>query len=111
MTKIQKRAFYQILFQVKSKLCSLIRTTGAYWDIITHVKHPTVKGKEKAVKETLSGPDEIRVSKKAKNILLFYKKYNGKFLCVVVKSQKKKGFIITAYFTRKIKEGLVRWKK
>lgn len=111
MGKIQKKATSAILFEVQSSLGLLIRTTGTYWNVITHIKHPTIQGKEKAVKETLSSPDEIRVSKRGKDIFLFYKKYRNKFLCVIVKSQKKKGFIITVYYTKKIKEGIVQWKR
>lgn len=47
MSKIKKKSFCPILFEVKSKLGSLVRTTGTYWNIITHIKHPTVLGSER----------------------------------------------------------------
>ena len=111
MAKIQKKSTSEIVFEIKSKQGFLIKTTRTYWDIITRVKHPSIQGKEKYVKETLASPDEIRVSKKAKDVYLFYKKYRNKFLCVVARIRGNKGFIITAYHTKKIKEGELKWKR
>ncbi len=95
----------KIYFKVASKLGVLVSTTKTYWDVITHIKHPTVKGREAEVKRVLTDPDEIRVSKKDKAVLLFYKRIGKYYLCVVVRFFKKRGFIITAYWTKKIKEG------
>lgn len=111
MGRIQKKPTSEIAFEVKSKLDSSINTSRAYWNIITHLKHPSIQGKEKYVKETLVLPDEIRVSKKARDVYLFYKRYRHKFLCVVARIHGNKGFIITAYYTEKIKEGELKWKK
>ena len=111
MSKIQKRSPSGIAFEIKSKQGFLIKTTRSYWNIITHVKHPSIEGKEKDVKETLASPEEIRVSKKDKEVYLFYKRYRNKFLCVVVRINKQKGFIVTAYYTEKVKEGELKWKK
>ena len=111
MAGIEKKLPSKIAFKVKAKQGSLITTTRAYWDIITHIKHPSIKGKEKQVKETLSLPDQIRISKKDTAVYLFYKKYRNKFLCAVARIHKNKGFIITAYYTKKIKEGQLQWKK
>jgi len=36
---------------------------------------------------------------------LFYKRIGKYYLCVVVEFLKKKDFIVTAYWTKKIKEG------
>ncbi|MFH1856651.1 MAG: DUF4258 domain-containing protein [Candidatus Omnitrophota bacterium] len=111
MGKIQGKINTKIAFEIKAELGFLIKTTIAYWNVITQIKHPSIQGKEKQVKETLACPSEIRQSKKDKKVYLFYKKYNSKFLCVVVKIDKKKGFIVTAYYTEKIKEGELKWKK
>ena len=102
---------YKAYFKVQSKLGNLVSTTKAYWDVITRIKHPTIKGREVEVKEALTDSDEIRVSKKDKSVVLFYKRIGKYYLCVVVKFFKKKGFIVTAYWTKKIKEGELRWKK
>lgn len=98
-------------FEVKSKLGIRVSTTLGYWNLITTIKHPTVKGRELEVKQALYEPDEIRVSRKDKMVLLFYKMFDKRYLCVVVRFFKKKGFIITAYWTKKIKEGELRWKR
>ena len=107
---VQQKNF-DIYFSIKSKLNIPITTTRSYWSIITHIKHPTLQGKETYVKKALSEPDQIRVSKKQGDIHLFYKKAGSLFLCVVVKIMKKRGFIITAYYTDKIKEGRLKWKR
>lgn len=102
---------YKTYFEVKSKLGILVSTTKIYWNIITRIKHPTIKGKEQDVKKVLCDPDEIRVSKKDRAVLLFYKRIEKLYLCVVVKFFKKRGYIITAYWTRKIKEGKLKWRR
>lgn len=79
--------------------------------MITKIKHPTVKGKELEVKQTLGESDEIRVSRRDKAVLLFYKIFDKRYLCVVVRFFKKRGFIVTAYWTKKIKEGELKWKR
>lgn len=99
----------KIYFKVISKLSKEIRTTAKYWKIITNIKHPSTKGKETKVKETLIKPDSVRQSKSDKKVYLFYKKINKHFLCVVVKHLNKHGFIITTYLTRKIMEGELIW--
>jgi len=35
---------YKAYFKVQSKLGNLVSTTKACWDVITHIKHPTIKG-------------------------------------------------------------------
>ena len=99
----------KIHFEIISKLEKKIRITERYWRIITNIKHPSIKGKETKIKETLRNPDFIRRSKSDKNVYLFYKKQNKHFLCVVVRHFKKEGFIITTYLTYKIKEGELIW--
>lgn len=111
MKKIQKRHKSGLAFEIKSKDGSLIKTTKFYWNIITHIKHPSIQGKEKQVKDTIASPDEIRSSKKDKDVYLFYKKYRDRFLCIVTRTYENRGFIITAYYTKKIKEGELKWRK
>jgi len=111
MGNIKKKSL-GLMFQIKTRTGAVVKTTRGYWKIITHIKHPSMIGKERSVKKTLSGPDEIRISKKDSNVYLFYRKYGSKFLCVVTNiSDKKQGFIITSYYTKKIKGGEVKWKK
>ena len=101
----------KVHFQVISKLDKQITTTKGYWNIITNIKHPSVKGKEKEIKETLKNPNQIRQSGNNKKIYLFYKKYKRRYLTVIVRHLNGNGFIITTYFTSKIKEGKQIWPK
>ena len=97
--------------QAVSKLNKNITITRGYWDIITRVKHPAAKGKERAVKEALKNPEYIRRSKTDDKVYLFYKKQKKYHLCVVVRHLNGDGFIITVYITDKIKEGEQVWPK
>src|SRR3989339_53938 len=96
---------YKLKFEVISKLGFSVSTTYVYWKVITTVKHPTLKSQEKSVKLTISDPDEIRLSKRDHMVFLFYRKIKKRYLCVVVKQLNERGFIVTAYWTDKIKEG------
>lgn len=112
MNKIpQKAQLHKSYLEIKSRLGIQVTTTLAYWNVITKIKHPTVKGKELEVKQTLGESDEIRVSRRDKAVLLFYKIFDKRYLCVVVRFFKKRGFIVTAYWTKKIKEGELKWKR
>ena len=99
-------------FEISTPLGYSVRVTEKYWDIITTVKHPVMSGKENEVIEVLSDPDEIRMSIRDKNVHLYYKLIkNKRWICVVVKQSSGDGFVITAYPTDKIKEGVSIWKK
>ena len=95
----------EIYFDVMSKLNKRIYVTKSRWDLIIKTKHLEIEGKEKEVKETLINPDEIRLSKKDASVYLYYKHYGKLSLSVVVKHNNGGGFIITAYYTDRIKEG------
>lgn len=99
------------LFQVKSVLNKKIRTTQSYWQKITVIKHPSIKGKEKEVMRALKSPDIIRVSNSDEKVFLYYKEYLKNYLCVVARHENGKGFIITVYITNQIKEGRQIWAK
>ena len=70
--------------------------------------HPEMIGQLEKCKETLRNPEEIRISKSDSKTELFYRFYQktpvtSKYLCVVTKNHSNDRFIITAYFTDKIK--------
>lgn len=115
MTKIiQKQnnlSYSEPLFQIQCPLGKTIRTTKPYWKIIINIKHPSVAGKVEDVKSTISSPDVIHQSKVDKDVYLYYKKQKQKHLSVVVRQLNGDGFIITSYYTDKIKEGKLIWKK
>ena len=98
----------KILFTIKTSLGFIIRTTKNYWNLI-QLKHPEIKDKISLIKATLKMPDLVTRSKIDKNVLLFYRKINGYWICVVTKTVNLEGFIITAYITDRIKEGVKIW--
>jgi hypothetical protein len=101
-----------LFFEILSPLNCTIRVTVAYWEIITQIKHPIMKGQEKLVQETLSQPDEIRRSRSDPNVYLFYKLQRPKrWLCAIIRKLNGDGFLITTYPTDAIKEGEISWQK
>ncbi len=96
---------------VTTPLGKQIRATKSHWKKIVETKHPSIRGKEEEVKRALETPFEIRASKSDENVHLYYLYLEDKYLCVVVKNLNDQGFIITAYFTEKIKEGRQIWRK
>jgi hypothetical protein len=109
---IDRPADTEILFEVDTPLGFQIRTTVEYWQLITTVKHPIMKGKEADVQATLSGPDEVRQSKSDPQVYLFYRaSEQSRWVCAVTKRLNGEGFLITAYRTSAIKEGVIVWPK
>lgn len=100
----------EILFEVETPLGFQVRTTVEYWHLITTVKHPIMKGKEADVQATLREPDEVRQSKSDPQVYLFYRaSEQSRWVCAVTKRLNGEGFLITAYRTSAIKEGVVVW--
>jgi hypothetical protein len=101
-----------LLFDVLTPLGFRVRVTRTYWELIVTVKHPVMAGREGDVQETLSNPDEIRQSKSDSNVYLFYKPERiGRWVCAVAKRPDGDGYLITAYPTDAIKEGVRIWRK
>jgi len=71
-----------------------------------------MKGRESDVKSALESPDEVRQSKTDGAVLLFYKvEALKRWVCAVAKRSDGEGFLITAYPTDAIKEGIKIWPK
>jgi len=69
-------------------------------------------GRESDVRSALENPDEVRQSKTEGSVLLFYKAEGLKrWVCAVTKQSDGEGFLITAYPTDAIKEGIRIWPK
>ena len=70
--------------------------------------HPELKAHLEKLSKVLSGPDEIRISRFDKNVLLFYKFFakvkSGKYINVTVKTGDR-NFVLTSYITDKIRAG------
>lgn len=101
-----------LFFEVVTPLGFRVRVTRGYWDLITTVKHPIMRGRESDVRATLADPDEIRQSRSDLDVYLFYKadgERGGRWVCAVSKRLIDEGFLITAYPTDVIKEGVRIW--
>ena len=101
----------EILFEVKTPLKIIVRTTKDYWEYVTNIKHTNLRGKENNVINTLSAPDLIMKSKNDEEVFLYYKKIENYLYSVVVRHENGTGFLITAYITDKAKEGEIIWTK
>jgi hypothetical protein len=80
-------------------------------------EHPEMKEQGDKFVQTLVKPDVIIQSRSDETVRLFHRFYRGtivgdKYLCVVVKYPRKgSAFIITTYFTDKVKTGGILWKR
>lgn len=66
--------------------------------------HPDLEPYFSKIRATLVKPDEIRLSKSAPKVLLFYRYFdtifNGKYIAVAVKTNDR-WFVLTAYLTKR----------
>ena len=86
-----------LFFEVMTPLGFRVRVTHAYWELIVTIKHPVMAGRE---------------SKSDLNVYLFYKAEREKrWICAVSRQTSEEGFLITAYPTDAIKEGVSVWHK
>ncbi len=109
---MKKRIQKNIFFEVSTPLGFMVRVSQSYWDVIIRYKHPVMKNREAEVKKVLNNPDEVRRSRKDKDVYLFYKKEKEKrWICAVAKRLKHEGFLITTYPTDTVKEGEIIWTK
>lgn len=102
----------KIVFEIKTTFEKKIKLTEKRSNHIIF-KHPELTNNIDKIKNTLLYPDIIRKSQYNPNVWLYYKFYKRlkKYLTVVVKLFNKEGFIITSYFTDRIKLGEEIWKE
>jgi len=102
----------ELLFEVATRLGFQVRVTRSRWNLIVRVKHPAMAERELSVRKALEQPDEIRESRIAAGVYLFYAmERKGRWICAVVRKLNGEGFLITAYPTDAIKEGRQVWTK
>lgn len=95
-----------VYFEVETPLGVKIRTTKDYWKKIVTIKHPIIAKYENQVRESLKKPTEIRKSKQDPSVHLYYKNIGSIYVCTVCDHvNNKNGYIITAYLTKRIREG------
>lgn len=75
-----------------------------------------MKRQKPRIRETLKMPDVIVESKYDKNVLLYHKHYKKtpvgeKYLLVAVKQLQEDAFVMTSFFTDKVKKGEIKWQK
>lgn len=100
----------ETLFEALTPLGFSVRVYRARWELIVDFKHPAMNGREADVKLALENPDEVRVSKSDPSVFLFYSVRGLKrWVCAVTKRTEAEGFLITAYPTDAIKEGVKIW--
>lgn len=101
-----------MLFEALTPLGFTVRVTRERWNLITTIKHPVMLGLEGTVKQTLENPEQVRRSTSDPQVLLFYQAAGEKrWVCAVAKDATDPGFLITAYPTDAIKEGIQIWPK
>ena len=103
-----------VVFEVQSKLGKTVRLDEARWKHI--LEHQEMENQNSKIEETLLDPDEVWESAHSASMWLFYKLYakspvSQKYMLVVVQVLDGEGFIVTAFFTDKVKKGGLIWKK
>jgi len=99
-----------LIFEVETPMGFRVRVGRAAWETLVNVKHPVMAGHESSVREALVAPDEVRVSRSADDVYLFYRAVReGRWSCAVCKRLGRDGFLITAYPTDAVKEGVKVW--
>lgn len=78
--------------------------------------HPEMRGQIERIGETLMDPDIIVRSRSDRDVELFFKHYtltpvSEKYMCVVAKTLQSDAFIVTAYYTDRVKRGEAIWKR
>ncbi|MGB3533082.1 MAG: hypothetical protein WBA13_06145 [Microcoleaceae cyanobacterium] len=82
---------------------------------LTHIlQHPELANMEDEIEITLQHPQQVRRSRTDETVLISYRYYTGtligdKWLCIIVKYLENDAFVLTAYFTDKIKKGEQVW--
>jgi hypothetical protein len=103
-------AAMDVVFDVLTLLGFRVHVSVTYWNYIVTVKHPVMNGRERDVRHTIESPDEIRQSRRDPTVYLFYHTQSlGRWVCAVVKRLDGDGFLVTAYPTDAIKEGIRIW--
>jgi hypothetical protein len=102
----------KLLFAEHSPLGYRIALSRSRWREIVRYKHPAVAHHLSDVRKCLVDPDIICASSKDAEVHLYYLKHQKGFICVVVGGDDPNDrFIVTVYFTRKIKKGQELWKR
>lgn len=77
--------------------------------------HPEMVDMRSKLEIVLQTPEVVRQSRSDSKVYLYYRFYEqtivgAKWLCVVIKDNSNDAFVITAYLTDKLKQGLELWR-
>lgn len=91
-----------------------IRLTSERWAHI--LDHPELVGQRERLAETLGSPDLVTATVKDESVRAYHRLYDTtpvtrKYLIVVVKMLKGDSFIVTAFYSSRMKKGNVIWQK
>jgi len=103
-----------VLFEVSSYDGKRIRLTNVQWVHIVFF-HPEVENQQEKMIAVLEEP-EIVIEGATSDTKICYKMFRStpvsrKRLAVVIKVLDAEGFIMTSYFTERVRRGKVLWKK
>ncbi|MFI5366893.1 MAG: hypothetical protein ACHQ4J_14860 [Candidatus Binatia bacterium] len=99
------------VFSVETPLGFTVVVSHADWQAVV-AKHPEIAERAADVALALSSPDEVRRSRRDKQVLLFYRLERVRRWVVAVATPRGlNGRLITAYRTDAIKEGTRIWPK
>ena len=102
-----------IIFEVTAYDGRTVKLSEVQWRHILFF-HPEVEGEQKKIMEVVQNP-EVVLEGATKDTKVCYRFYpstsvTSKYLAVVIKVLNREGFIITSYFTQRIRKGVVLWK-
>ena len=103
-----------IIFEETAYDGRIVRLSEVQWRHILFF-HPEVEGEQVKMMEVLQEP-EIVLEGATGDTRVCYRFYpstpvTSKYLAVVVKVLDREGFIITSYFTERVRKGVVLWRR
>jgi hypothetical protein len=96
-------------FEAATPFGLTVRCTRRYWAYLVEWKHPTLAGRAVDVAQALVRPEHVRRSRTDPAVLLFYRRYETRWLCAVVRIVADGAFLVTAYPTDALKAGEIVW--
>lgn len=91
-----------------------VRLTEERWQHI--LSHPEMTGQREKIVETLSAPEVVMATPKDTDVHIYHRLYETtpvtrKYVAVAVKYLSADAFILTAYFTSRVRKGTLIWQK
>jgi len=105
----------ETIFKVVAKFGKKIFLTKNQYEHVRK-RHPEVTGEIEEIKRTLVSPQIVRRSMYHEKVWLFYRFFKDtpvseKYLMVAARIVNNEGFVVTSYFTDKVKMGEEIWRE